>query len=302
MKTTKYVLLSAVAGFALSGCTSFSEIHEVHSMQAVAAQGGTPFTQALTEEYRVQVKDELDEVEWSDAAWFSRKGLMAAKGEAVLPADVAAAPEGAWVRHGNLGPVVQVPPDRLPELSAAHDRLTWFLDNGGRDRQPLLAAHAQGTWDCWVEEEWEKETDIACRTEFLKLETQFTGKLSQATTTSTVAKAADTGSGSYQVFFDFDRSNISPDAARILQQAAARSTRDHVTNIKLTGHTDAAGSAGYNQALSERRADSARAELVKDGVPADEISSTGVGKGGQLVPTADGVREPQNRRTEIILQ
>ncbi len=296
MKTTRNVLLTAVAGFALTGCTSFSEIHQVHTMQAATAQGGTPFTQALTEEYRAQVQGELDEGEWSDAAWFSRKGLMASKGEAVLPADVAAAPAGAWVRHGDLGPVVQVPPDRLPELSAAHERLAGFLDNGGRDRQPLLAAHAQGTWDCWVEEEWEKETNIACRTEFLKLETQFTTKM------TTAAPVADTANRSYEVFYDFDRSNISPDAAKILQQAATHATRDHATSIKLVGHTDAAGSADYNQALSERRADAAKAELVRDGVPADEIDATGVGKAGQLVPTADGVREPQNRRSEIILQ
>ena len=47
MKSTKYFLLTAVAGFALSGCASFSSINEVHTMQATTAQGGAPFTRAL---------------------------------------------------------------------------------------------------------------------------------------------------------------------------------------------------------------------------------------------------------------
>jgi len=302
MKTTKY-LLTAVAGIALSGCTSFSSIRDVNTMRATTAQGGTPFTRALAEEYRAQVNDEITEVEWDDAAWFARKGLQAARGEAVLPVEVTAAPAGAHLRHGHLGPVVEVPADRLPQLSAARSRLVAFLDLGGRDRQPLLAAHAQGTYDCWIEEEWEQEVDIECRTEFLKIERQFTVTQSQSMgETTTVAKQSDTMQTPYQVFFDFDRSNIGPDAAKIIQQAAASSKNGNITRINLTGHTDAAGRDDYNQALSERRADAVKAELVRDGVPSNEINSTGVGKAGQLVPTADGVREPQNRRTGIILQ
>ena len=70
----------------------------------------------------------------------------------------------------------------------------------------------------------------------------------------------------------------------------------------MTGHTDTVGSAAYNQALSERRAASVQRVLVADGVPGGEITTIGVGKTGLLVPTADGVREPQNRRAEIVLQ
>ncbi len=70
----------------------------------------------------------------------------------------------------------------------------------------------------------------------------------------------------------------------------------------MTGHTDTVGSAKYNQALSERRAAAVKGQLVLDGVAAGEITATGVGKSGLLVPTADGVREPQNRRAEIVLQ
>jgi outer membrane protein OmpA-like peptidoglycan-associated protein len=50
-----------------------------------------------------------------------------------------------------------------------------------------------------------------------------------------------------------------------------------------------------------RRAESVEAELVRDGVPKDEIVVRGFGESDPLVPTAAGVREPQNRRVEIIL-
>jgi outer membrane protein OmpA-like peptidoglycan-associated protein len=69
----------------------------------------------------------------------------------------------------------------------------------------------------------------------------------------------------------------------------------------LTGYTDSTGSAKYNMALSLRRASAVKASLVRLGTPADEISVVGKGKGDQLVPTGDGVREPQNRRVLIVL-
>jgi OOP family OmpA-OmpF porin len=296
MKTFKY-LLTAAAGIALSGC-AITNVNDVNSMRTTTAQGGTPFTQALTDEYRSQAVNEADqEYEWDDAAFFARKGLRASKGEAVPPANVAAAPEWAGLRHGDIGPVFQIPAARVPELANARARLVAFLDGGGREAQPVIAAHAQGSYDCWLEEEWEIEGDTECRDEFLKTEKLFRMTQAPAPAAATTMKVS-----AVQVFFDFDRSNISEAAARTLRQTAANAMQGKVIHINLTGHTDSSGPDAYNQALSERRAAAVKAELVKDGVPADEITSAGVGKAGQLLPTADGVREPQNRRTEIILQ
>ena len=72
--------------------------------------------------------------------------------------------------------------------------------------------------------------------------------------------------------------------------------------IVATGYTDLSGSAAYNQKLSVRRADAVKAELVRLGVPATSITAIGRGESNPLVPTADGVREPQNRRVEIQIQ
>ncbi|HLY55639.1 MAG TPA: OmpA family protein, partial [Stellaceae bacterium] len=107
---------------------------------------------------------------------------------------------------------------------------------------------------------------------------------------------------SFQVFFDFDKSNITDAAAKVIQAAADAVKQGNVVQITVTGHTDTVGTAAYNQGLSERRAASVKTQLVTDGVAAGEITTVGVGKNGLLVPTADGVREPQNRRAEIVLQ
>jgi outer membrane receptor protein involved in Fe transport/outer membrane protein OmpA-like peptidoglycan-associated protein len=107
---------------------------------------------------------------------------------------------------------------------------------------------------------------------------------------------------SFQVFFDFDKSDITAAAAKVIQAAADAVKAGHVVQITVTGHTDTVGSAAYNQGLSERRAASVKTGLVADGVSAGEITTIGVGKTGLLVPTADGVREPQNRRAEIVLE
>ncbi|GGF29491.1 membrane protein [Aliidongia dinghuensis] len=106
----------------------------------------------------------------------------------------------------------------------------------------------------------------------------------------------------FQVFFDFNKSDISAAASKVIQQASDSVRAGNLTRINVTGHTDTVGSAKYNQALSEKRAAAVKAQLIADGVPDSEISTSGVGKSNLLVPTADSVREPQNRRAEIVLQ
>ncbi len=105
----------------------------------------------------------------------------------------------------------------------------------------------------------------------------------------------------YLVFFDWDRADLTTRARQIVAQAAAASTHVQTTRIDVNGYTDLSGTAAYNQRLSVRRAQSVEAELVRDGVARGEISIHGYGESNPLVPTAKGVREPQNRRVEIIL-
>jgi outer membrane protein OmpA-like peptidoglycan-associated protein len=104
----------------------------------------------------------------------------------------------------------------------------------------------------------------------------------------------------YLVFFDFDKSDLTGDARKIVDQAAGNAKSSNVTRLDVTGYTDTVGSEAYNMRLSRRRAESVSAELQAQGVPASEIAIYAKGKHDLLVPTGDGVREPQNRRVQIV--
>jgi outer membrane protein OmpA-like peptidoglycan-associated protein len=107
---------------------------------------------------------------------------------------------------------------------------------------------------------------------------------------------------SFMVFFDWDRSNLSAQALNTIKQAAAAYKSKGSARVTATGHTDTSGPEAYNMALSLRRANTVKDALVREGVPATAISVVGRGKSMPLVQTGDGVREPQNRRVEIVIQ
>jgi OmpA-OmpF porin, OOP family len=104
----------------------------------------------------------------------------------------------------------------------------------------------------------------------------------------------------FLVFFDWDRYTITPEGMQILQQAAAAYRSGAPVQIQVTGYTDRSGSPGYNQRLSERRANAVATALAGLGVPRQQMAVSGRGENDNRVPTADGVREPQNRRVEIV--
>lgn len=107
---------------------------------------------------------------------------------------------------------------------------------------------------------------------------------------------------SFLVFFDWDRADLTDRARSIIAEAAAASTKTAATRIEVAGHADRTGAEAYNQVLSRKRAAMVAAELVRRGVPASAIAVSSYGDTQPLVPTAAGVREPQNRRVEIVLK
>jgi len=117
-----------------------------------------------------------------------------------------------------------------------------------------------------------------------------------------VAAPAPAPARSYLVFFDWDRADLTGRARQIIREAAENSTRVQYTRIEVNGYTDTSGTPAYNQRLSVRRAQNVAAELVRDGVPRNAISIQGFGETHLLVPTGPNVREPQNRRVEIIIR
>ncbi len=106
----------------------------------------------------------------------------------------------------------------------------------------------------------------------------------------------------YLVFFDWDRADLTDRARQIIADAAQNARRVQSTRIEVAGHADTSGSPAYNQRLSQRRADAVAAELVRNGINRSEIGVQAFGESRPLVATGDNVREPQNRRVEIVLR
>lgn len=109
------------------------------------------------------------------------------------------------------------------------------------------------------------------------------------------------GPDSYMVFFDWDKADVSSQARETLKKVAANAKAGKATRVELTGHADRSGAEPYNLRLSQRRADNVKKVLSEMGLPADSVTVAAKGETSPLVATPDGVREPQNRRVEIVV-
>jgi OmpA-OmpF porin, OOP family len=166
------------------------------------------------------------------------------------------------------------------------------LDRGGRLKAGPAAARAQVSYDCWLEETaaGNEEAANACRRAFEDAMRE-------------VETALATGAGNeYVVFFAWDSTELTPVTLQVIEQVAADYKAGRVAHVLIAGHADRSGSEAYNMGLSERRARAAAAELVARGVPEETITVEWFGETRPRVPTADGVREAQNRRVEVLFE
>lgn len=102
------------------------------------------------------------------------------------------------------------------------------------------------------------------------------------------------------IFFAWDRPIVDGDAAARLDDVAASFLSQSNVRLELAGHADRSGSAALNVRSGRRRAEAVAAYLADRGVPGAAMRVTSYGEARPLIPTADGVREPQNRRVEIL--
>ncbi|BCA59591.1 flagellar motor protein MotB [Sphingomonas sp. HMP6] len=105
--------------------------------------------------------------------------------------------------------------------------------------------------------------------------------------------------GPFIVFFEWDKSDVTPEAAAILDGAVAQYQNCGSASVMLAGHADKSGAPAYNVGLSQRRNESVQAYLAAHSIPAGVITSEAFGESRPRVETADGVREVQNRRVEV---
>ena len=115
-----------------------------------------------------------------------------------------------------------------------------------------------------------------------------------------MAQPGTEGPGRYLVTFGLDQATLTEQDRRVIAQAAEGYRRGGSPQVSVTGHTDTSGSAAYNLELSQQRA-AVVARAHARGDSRDHIVTLGRGEEALLVPTADGVREPRNRRVEIVV-
>ena len=104
---------------------------------------------------------------------------------------------------------------------------------------------------------------------------------------------------SFILYFLEGRDELTPDSRQLLGRILDEIARRPAPEIVVIGHTDRVGAVPFNDALSLRRAERVRDELLKVGIAADRIRVAGRGEREPLVPTADEVAEARNRRVEI---
>ena len=274
----------------VAACSTFPgstyELEELRSVKPV----GSPFTQALTAEYKAFAEAEMREYDWLNSQLFARKGLQAAQGTAVEPED-----PSNWSIDDKKAEA---------DIIAGRKRLMEMLTTSAPSRSPALTATAQVKYECWVEQQdegWETDAIAACRNDFMAALDALgaPGKPAAAAAPAPAATAAR--QEQFLLFFDFNSPVVSHDASRILAEVVKMAkTRDY-RKLVIVGHTDTSGSAAYNAQLALRRAEAVKKALVAAGLPADRMFAEGRGKSEPLVSTGDGVKEPQNRRVVVTM-
>jgi outer membrane protein OmpA-like peptidoglycan-associated protein len=104
-----------------------------------------------------------------------------------------------------------------------------------------------------------------------------------------------------EVSFDVNSAAIKP-AFKPSLAKVAEVLKGYDSRMTVVGHTDSTGSESYNQQLSERRAEAVRAELIREGVPADRLIAAGRGETEPRADNATDAGRAQNRRVEILVQ
>jgi len=102
------------------------------------------------------------------------------------------------------------------------------------------------------------------------------------------------------VHFDFDKYNIRPGDAAVLDEAAATLKQNPNVTVNVNGYTDAIGTEAYNLKLSERRANAVVNYLVEQGISASRLIPQGFGKTNFVASNDTPEGRAQNRRVELV--
>lgn len=300
------VLTSAAA---LAGCSGFEAGHpgnpttESHNVSAAksALAGGSGFTGSLAVDYYAMSTIRQKDGDLTDADYWARKSMAAAKGEVVQPEKpkIVAEMTPSPIARGAKQEVVHTTNWNIPGLAdpahtpnvqalqSGRDKLVTALDAGGRDRFPTLAARGQAFYDCWVERSEANIADsrfAACNTGFVKDYTDLNVLLNPP--------------GQRDAYFGYNSATLTPEGKSQVDDAVAF-IKDGTATLRITGKADRSGSDTYNMKLSEARAQAVKDQAVADGLDASRVVISWTGEAQPAVATKDGTKEPHNRVVQI---
>lgn len=264
----------------LVACAGGASLKELRSVQPQ----GSPFSKAVSAEYLKLAEYKEQQGDWMGSQYYADKGLRSAY--------------GSEVRVDPIPPQTDIGMDRYAELTHGLEIYQRYAGESAKAAQTALAARAHVLFDCWIGEvaKHANQDDIAyCQDEFYKAVQHLDDAQTPVGKTPVV-------STSYLLFFDWDSTSLTADAIHKIQQIVTDIRQMGKVEVTINGHTDRSGEESYNLELSQRRAEAVRNMLVSGGIAQALISVFAFGESDPAMPTADGVKEPQNRRVEVFVE
>ena len=279
------ILLALLSLVALTACDSTRSLKELRHATPV----GDAYHVALAQGYQTFAEDKVLRYDWWTSKYFADKGLLAAYGRDVQPEEAA-----EW----------DIPATMLPQFNAARSKLIAAI-GANQETQPSLTANTVVLYDRWVElqsNKWDEANIEEAGAVFFAALAKLEEVHLAESGTSTPPKATPVETTSTILYFPFDSDKLNAGAQNALGELVKYiQSAGHVA-VSINGHADRAGTETYNMDLSERRAKFVMKALEEAGVPASIMQYFAFGETDPAVPTADGVREPKNRRVEIYIE
>lgn len=268
-------IVMAGAALALAGCSSLPGANLGGTFTAEPYLGesiqGEGFNASLAREYQaLAVRSARTDVNWMDSTAYVAKSQAAASG-GVAP----------WT-PSELG---------VGSTDPSYDEVVQTI-TANQGQRPAACAKAQAYWDQYLESL--AEGAYAC----------ISAEDAKAMLEEALVACAGAPSD-LVVYFGFDRADITTAAQTVINDVVDMLAGYAEPLVSIVGHTDTVGSVAYNQRLSERRATAVeRAILARassENVEVGNITKAGRSENELAVQTADGVREPRNRRATIAI-
>jgi len=284
MKNFPRLFIAVTLAILLVGCAT--RLERLSRLQP----SGDDFNSLLAQAYLAFSQSEADQYDWTDSSYFAQKGLDAANGKPIQPEELE-----NW----------DLPDDVLETFTQARTLLVQMLEPDMIAKQPLRAAKALFSFDCWIEqqeENWQVEDIAACREDFYtvldELQGISAGEILKANEEESPKKVIAQKS---VVYFKFGSATLTPDAKKLVMGVIENIRKDPY-EITLNGYTDPAGKLEYNLQLSKKRALAVKKLMVESGLSEEAITVFGFGPYHKAVsPEGKPIPKTDQRRVEILL-